>query len=97
MAKSPATDISGVPITKGALIVYAARHNNRVRLAEAEVTDVYTERYKGRVIPFLKVQPTGNESGFVKRATMREITITTEHVAVTAPAPKAPKVPKVAK
>ncbi|MCX4687311.1 hypothetical protein OG401_23915 [Kitasatospora purpeofusca] len=75
-----------MPIEKDSVIVYAARCNNMVRLTEAVVREVYTERYKGRVIPFLRVQPTGNESGFVKRASMRETVITNEHVAVTVPA-----------
>ncbi|MFJ1704516.1 hypothetical protein [Streptomyces sp. CB03911] len=85
MAKSPATDIAGVPITPGAVIVYAARLNNRVRLAEGVVTRVSSALVGGRVVPFLRVRPTGNESGFVKRRCMREVNITTEHVAVTVP------------
>jgi hypothetical protein len=52
-------------------------------MTEAIVLDTYTEQFKGRTIPMLKVRPTGRESGFVKRTTYRVETIVAEHVAVT--------------
>ncbi|MEU7186448.1 hypothetical protein [Streptomyces sp. NPDC045369] len=79
-------DFTGAEIREGDTLVYAARRGNGVRMVEATVLRTYTEQYKGRTIPMLKVKPTGNESGFVKRSTFRVETVAAEHVAVTIPA-----------
>ncbi|AKA05558.1 hypothetical protein SAZ_26260 [Streptomyces noursei ZPM] len=79
-------DFTGQEIREGDTLVYAARRGNSVRMVEAVVLRTYTENYKGRVLPMLKVKPTGNESGWVKRATFRVETVAAEHVAVTVPA-----------
>ncbi|MGW1837097.1 hypothetical protein [Streptomyces sp. NPDC002067] len=76
-------DFTGAEIREGDTLVYAARRGNGVRMVEAVVKRTYTEQYKGRTIPMLKVKPTGNESGFIKRLTFRVETVAAEHVAVT--------------
>ncbi|MGW1376463.1 hypothetical protein ACWD6P_19635 [Streptomyces sp. NPDC002446] len=78
-------DFTGQEIREGDTLVYAARRGYGVRMVEATVQRTYTEQYKGRTIPTLKVKPTGNESGFVKRSTFRVETVAAEHVAVTIP------------
>ncbi|MGK5728196.1 hypothetical protein [Streptomyces sp. URMC 124] len=80
------SDFTGAEIREGDTVVYAARRGNGVRMTEAVVERTYTEQYKGRTIPMLKVRPTGRESGFVKRSVFRTETIVAEHVAVTIPA-----------
>ena len=79
-------DFTGAEIRDGDTIVYAARRGNGVRMTEATVLETYTEQFKGRTIPMLKVRPTGRESGFVKRTVIRTETVVAEHVAVTIPA-----------
>jgi hypothetical protein len=74
------TDYAGEPIRPGDLISYACRESNRVRMADAHILDVEVERFKGRLIPFLLVQPTGAESGFTRRKSMRSVRIVLEHV-----------------
>jgi hypothetical protein len=74
------TDYSGEPIRPGDLIAYACRESNRVRMADAYVLDTKTEKFKGRLIPFLLVKPTGAESGFTRRKSMRSVWIVVEHV-----------------
>lgn len=76
-------DFCGSEIRTGDTVVYAARRGNSVRMTEAVVTKLYTETYKGRIIPMAKVAPTGNESGFVKRTVFRIETVVIEHLAVT--------------
>lgn len=79
-------DFTGAEVREGDTIVYSARRGNGVRMTEAVVLETYTEKYKGRVLPMLKVRPTGNESGFVKRASFAVQHIAAEHFAVTVPA-----------
>ncbi|MEV7467179.1 hypothetical protein AB0O20_11860 [Streptomyces kronopolitis] len=79
-------DFTGQEVREGDTIVYSARRGNGVRMTEAVVIRTYTEKYKGRVIPMMKVRPTGNESGFVKRSTFAVQSIVAEHFAVTVPA-----------
>lgn len=76
-------DFTGAEVREGDTIVYAARRGNLVRVTEAVVLRVYTEKYKGRVFPMLAVKPTGNESGFVKRASFAIQHVAAEHFAVT--------------
>lgn len=74
------TDYAGEAIRPGDLITFSARESNRVRSADAWIIRTYTERFKGRVIPFLIVQPTGAESGFTRRKSLRKLHIGAEHV-----------------
>lgn len=74
------TDYSGEELRKGDLIVYAARQANRVRMTDAIIEKVTTVREGGHVVPVLKVRPTGCESGFTARRSMRSEWIYTEHV-----------------
>lgn len=74
------TDYGGDEIYAGDLVAYAARRGNGVRLSDAVVQKVTTKRALGRVIPFLLVKPTGNESGFVRRKTQRAVWVAAEHV-----------------
>lgn len=79
------TDYAGNELYPGDLIAYAARNGNRVRQADAVVTDVSTRltavKDVGMVlIPVLRVAPTGVESGFAKRRTGTAQWITAEHV-----------------
>lgn len=80
MARQRVTDYAGEALYPGDLITYSARESNRVRAADAWVIRVYVEKFKGRCIPFLLVQPTGAESGFSRRKTIRATHISAEHV-----------------
>ncbi|OKH90462.1 hypothetical protein [Streptomyces uncialis] len=73
------TDYAGEEIYPGDLINYAARQGNRVRVSDAYVEKVTAVLEGGRLRPMLKVQPTGTESGFTKRRTMRTEWISAEH------------------
>lgn len=84
------TDYAGEELHAGDLIAYAARQGNRVRMADALVLEATVKATKvegvGTVlIPVLLIQPTGTESGFAKRRTMRTERITTEHVRLITP------------
>lgn len=74
------TDYAGEELHPGDLITYSARESNRVRSADAWLLKIHIEKFKGRCIPFLLVQPTGSESGFARRRSMRKLTISAEHV-----------------
>jgi hypothetical protein len=80
------TDYAGDELYAGDLVAYAARRGNGVRLSDAVVQKVTTKRALGRVIPFLLVKPTGNESGFVRRKTQRAVWVAAEHVRLVATA-----------
>ncbi|MEU9560336.1 hypothetical protein [Streptomyces fumanus] len=84
------TDYSGNELHEGDLIAYAARNGNRVRMADAVVIEATAKQAQvegvGRVlVPVLKVQPTGVESGFSKRKSPTPQWITTEHVRLITP------------
>ncbi|MET9617135.1 hypothetical protein [Kitasatospora indigofera] len=74
------TDYSGEELYAGDLVAYAARQGNRVRMTDALVLKVTAVQVDGRLRPMLKVQPTGVESGFTKRKSMRSEWIAAEHV-----------------
>ncbi|MDT0267967.1 hypothetical protein RM844_16935 [Streptomyces sp. DSM 44915] len=74
------TDYAGEELYPGDLVAYATRQGNRVRLSDAIILDVTTFLVDGRLRPMLKVQPTGTESGFVKRRSLRSEWISAEHV-----------------
>lgn len=74
------TDYAGEELRKGDLVAYAARQANRVRMTDAIVERVTTVREGGHIVPVLKVRPTGSESGFTARKSLRVEWIYTEHV-----------------
>lgn len=73
------TDYAGNELHAGDLIGYAARQGNRVRLADAVVFKVTAKKVGGRLVPMLFVQPTGVESGFTARRSVRKVWIGAEH------------------
>lgn len=73
-------DYAGNELYAGDLVNYATRQGNRVRVTDAIVLDVTTKRVEGYVMPFLKVRPTGFDSGFIPRRSDRIEWISTEHV-----------------
>lgn len=80
------SDYAGNPLWAGDLITYSSRTGNRVRAADAIVLKTTTKRGPlGRLIPMLLVQPTGCESSFVKRRSMRAEWIGAEHVRLITP------------
>ncbi|MFJ1895895.1 hypothetical protein [Streptomyces sp. NPDC088115] len=74
------TDYAGEELYPGDLIAYAARQGNRVRLTDALVRRVTARIENGRLRPMLLVRPTGIESGFTKRRSLRSEWIAAEHV-----------------
>jgi hypothetical protein len=84
MGKARLTDFTGAEIRPGVLIVYPTRQGNRVRQSEAIVLETMSDKATGRVVPMLKVRPTGRDSGFIARKTTSIRTVSAEHVAVIA-------------
>lgn len=82
------TDYAGEELYKGDLVAYAARQGNRVRVTDAVVREATAKLVDGRLRPMLLVEPTGVESGFVKRTTLRAEWVSTEHVRLIEPAQK---------
>ncbi|MBB5934585.1 hypothetical protein [Streptomyces zagrosensis] len=79
------TDYSGDEIYRGDLVAYAARQGNRVRMADAIVDKVTARLVDGRLRAMLRVMPTGMESGFTKRRSLRKEWISAEHVRLIVP------------
>lgn len=79
------TDYAGEELYRGDLIVYAARQGNRVRMADAIIDKVTTRLVDGRLRAMLRIKPTGAESGFVKRRSLRKEWISSEHVRLVIP------------
>lgn len=84
------TDYAGEELHAGDLVAYSARQGNRVRMADAIVLEAtaHSTPVKGVgnvLIPVLRIQPTGTESGFAKRKTLASQWITTEHVRLITP------------
>ncbi|WP_435613267.1 hypothetical protein [Streptomyces sp. bgisy159] len=84
MGKARLTDFTGAEIRPGVVIAYPTRQGNRVRNSEAIVLETQTNRRTGRVVPMLKVRPTGRDSGFIARKTTSVRTVSAEHVVVIA-------------
>jgi hypothetical protein len=55
-------------------------------MTDAIVREATAKLVDGRLRPMLLVEPTGVESGFVKRSTMRAEWVSTEHVRLVEPA-----------
>ncbi|MEV8015659.1 hypothetical protein AB0O76_04725 [Streptomyces sp. NPDC086554] len=76
------TDYAGEALYKGDLINYATRCGNRARATDAIILDIEIRNAYGKAIAFLKVQPTGVDSGYGlgERKTLRKEWVSTEHV-----------------
>ncbi|WP_225448337.1 hypothetical protein [Streptacidiphilus sp. P02-A3a] len=79
------TDYAGEELYPGDLVAYAARQGNRVRVTDAVILKVTTSLEGGRLRPMLKVSPTGTESGFTARRSLRAEWISAEHVRLIQP------------
>lgn len=82
MSKTDLTDFTGATIRPGRLIAFPTRRGNRVRNTEAVVLETMSDKKSGRVVPKLKVRPTGRESGVSGRKTLTTQIIGAEHVVV---------------
>jgi hypothetical protein len=80
------TDYAGEELYAGDLVAYAARQGNRVRMTDAIIVEATAKLVGGRLLPMLLVEPTGVESGFVKRDTLNKRWVSTEHVRLIEPA-----------
>ncbi|MFE5093254.1 hypothetical protein ACFRCI_23555 [Streptomyces sp. NPDC056638] len=89
MSKAALTDFTGAEIRPGRLIAFPTRKGNRVRNTEAVVLETLSDKSSGRIVPKLKVRPTGRESGISARKTLTPQTIGAEHVVVIGDAPTA--------
>lgn len=88
MSKAELTDFTGATIRPGRLIAFPTRKGNRVRNTEAIVLETMSDRKSGRVVPKLRVRPTGRESGVSARKTLTTQIIGAEHVVVIGDAPE---------
>ncbi|QDY79805.1 hypothetical protein FQU76_28390 [Streptomyces qinzhouensis] len=79
------SDYAGEELYRGDLISYSARQGNRVRQADGIILKSTTRLVDGRLRAMLLVQPTGVESGFVKRRSLRKEWVSTEHVRLITP------------
>lgn len=91
MSKSRLTDFTGAEIRPGKIVVYATRQGNVVRMTEAIVKELQTNKATGRVVPELLVKPTGRDSGFIARKTLTPQTVAADRVVVIGDAPKGTK------
>ncbi|MEU1074327.1 MULTISPECIES: hypothetical protein [unclassified Streptomyces] len=82
MGKSRLTDYTGAEIRPGCLVSYATRQGNVVRLSEAVVLELETNRAAGIVVPLVKVRPTGRDSGFIARRTLAVQTVAADRMVV---------------
>ena len=79
------TDYAGEELYRGDLVAYSARQGNRVRMTDARVDKVTTRLAGGRLVPMLKLKPTGDESGFTRRKSQRAVWVAAEHVRLIMP------------
>ncbi|MCY0926253.1 hypothetical protein OTB20_08540 [Streptomyces sp. H27-H1] len=82
MAKARLTDYTGAEIRPGVLISYATRQGNLVRLSEAVVLELKSDKSSGVVVPMVKVRPTGRDSGFIARKTRAVQTVSANRLVV---------------
>lgn len=87
-SRGKAFDYAGEELRAGDLITFASRQGNRVRMSDGVVREVVIKRVAGRLLPALKVQPTGKDSGWGMgaRASLRQVEVFAEHVRLIAPA-----------
>lgn len=82
MSKGRLHDFTGAEIYPGRVVAYATRQGNVVRMSEAVVLELQSNKSTGRVIPELKVKPTGRDSGFIARKTLTMQTVAADRVVV---------------
>lgn len=76
------TDLMGREIYKQDLVAYPSRQGNRVRQTIAVVRRTYVKKLDGRLYPMVEVQPTGIDSGFTSRRTLRAEHVSSEHMVI---------------
>lgn len=82
MGKARLTDFTGAEIRRGSVVSYATRQGNLVRLSEAVVLELKSDRSSGVVVPMVKVRPTGRDSGFIARKTRAVQTVAADRLVV---------------
>lgn len=82
MSKARLTDFTGAEIRPDRVVVYSSRQGNVVRLSEAVVLELQSDKSTGRVIPMVKVRPTGRDSGFIARKTLTTQTVAADRLVV---------------
>lgn len=82
MGKARLTDYTGAEIRPGVLVSYASRQGNVVRLSEAVVLELKSNKSAGLVVPMVKVKPTGRDSGFIARKTLAVQTVAADRMVV---------------
>ncbi|GGX26750.1 hypothetical protein [Streptomyces chryseus] len=88
MAKARLTDFTGAEIRPGVLVSYSTRQGNLVRLSEAVVMELKSDKSAGVIVPKVKVKPTGRDSGFIARKTLAVQTVTADRIVVIGDAPQ---------
>jgi hypothetical protein len=88
MSKARLTDYTGAEIRPGVVVSYASRQGNVVRLSEAVVLELKSDKAAGIVVPKVKVRPTGRDSGFIARKTLAVQTVTADRLVVIGDAPE---------
>ncbi|WNI28625.1 hypothetical protein [Streptomyces sp. ITFR-6] len=89
MSKARLTDYTGAEIRPGVVVSYASRQGNVVRLSEAVVLELKSDKAAGIVVPKVVVKPTGRDSGFIARKTLTIQTVTADRLVVIGDAPTA--------
>jgi hypothetical protein len=82
MSKARLTDFTGAEIRPDRLVVYSTRQGNLVRLSEAVVLELKSDKSSGVVVPMVKVRPTGRDSGFIARKTRAIQTVSADRLVV---------------
>lgn len=82
MGKARLTDFTGAEIRPGVLVSYSSRQGNVVRLSEAVVLGLESNKSAGIVVPLVKVRPTGRDSGFIARKTLAVQTVAADRMVV---------------
>lgn len=73
-------DYAGDEMRSGDLVTYASRRGNEVRMADGRIQKAFTRKMFGRMVPMLKVKPTGSESGILRSRSDRVRNIAVKHV-----------------
>jgi hypothetical protein len=82
MGKARLTDFTGAEIRPGVVVSYSSRQGNVVRLSEGVVLELESNKATGRVVPLVKVKPTGRDSGFIARKTLAVQTVAADRMVV---------------
>ncbi|MFF1684474.1 MULTISPECIES: hypothetical protein [unclassified Streptomyces] len=84
MGKARLTDYTGAEIRPGVVVSYSSRQGNVVRLSEAVVLELESNKSAGIVVPLVRVKPTGRDSGFIGRKTLAVQTVAADRMVVIA-------------